>query len=570
MQNRVDVSVIVPVYNVEEYLHKCLDSLILQELKNIEIIIVNDGSTDASQDIIDWYVRHYPNKIICYQKQNSGLGDARNYGIEKANGDFIGFVDSDDWVNPNMFKAMLEKAKQGFDVVICDFMVIQDGSEKGYISKGFRGGEFNKKEVLKNSLNPATACNKLYSRKLFEIIKFSSEWYEDMGTTPIYLSYANRIGYLEVPFYYYRQRKSSITHSLDFRTLGVINAWERVLEYVNKQYLPEIEFAIYQSIVAFMDFKPEFSDDFLKFAQEKKKIFLENNYLKNEKLFLLNKQLIPKKIHYFWFGGNEKNELINKCIQSWKIYAPGYEIVEWNEANCDIEENEYVREAYRAGKWAFVADYFRIKVIYHEGGIYLDTDTELTKRIDVLRDNQAFFAFETKTAIHAGILGAIPGHPLIKMWLETYKNERFLDKNGKPLSSFTIVKRLTNILYEKYDVKFNGRTQLLKDGIRIYSPNILTIDVYDGENIAIHHYEASWWDTKESVSYKNVVLKDYFDTNPFKFEYQMEFLRKSYRNLKYIADNERSIRSKLIYFIIVPIYKIYKLFKSSSNNKEMN
>lgn len=512
----IDVSVIVPVYNVEKYLEKCLDSLIMQTLESMEIIIVNDGSVDSSQLIIDRFIAENPNKnIVSLKTDNCGLGQARNSGLKVAKGSYIGFVDSDDWVDSKMFESMLGMAKKGFDIVICDFMVVQDGYDTGHIGKGFRGKNFEKKEIIINSLDPATACNKLYAKKFFDLIKFPCYWYEDMGTTPIYLSYATNIGYLEFPLYYYRQRKSSITYSADKRTLGVLDAWERILTHGNSQFKSEIEYAVYKSVSTFLEFKPEFADEFLDFARRNRQKFINNGYIQNgirskEVDDLLDKELIPKKLHYFWFGKGEKSELINHCIASWKKYASDYEIIEWNESNCNIYENQYVAEAYKAKKWAFVADYFRIKVIYEHGGIYVDTDVEITNKIDSLRLNNLFLEFETKKDVNAALFGAIPKHKLVKKLLNSYNKDSFLTKEGSYNISHTIVKRLTEILVRDYNIQLNGEIQSLNDGIKIYPPNILTINVFDGKNLAVHHYDASWWDVKEEVSYKNFVLKDYF------------------------------------------------------------
>lgn len=105
--------------------------------------------------------------------------------------------------------------------------------------------------------------------------------------------------------------------------------------------------------------------------------------------------MIPKKIHYCWFGGAPKTKLGMKCIKSWKKHCPDYEIIEWNEDNFDFSEAPlYVRQAYEAKKWAFVTDYVRLKVVYDNGGIYMDTDVKLKKILDPLLTNSAYFGFE--------------------------------------------------------------------------------------------------------------------------------------------------------------------------------
>ena len=127
MSKSVDVSVIVPVYNVEKYIRVCLDTLVHQTLSNIEIIVVNDGTKDDSQKIIDEFSSLYPDKIIALKKENGGLSDARNYGLEHASGAYVGFVDSDDYTDIEMYQKLYEKAKQeNADIVVCGYYGVQE------------------------------------------------------------------------------------------------------------------------------------------------------------------------------------------------------------------------------------------------------------------------------------------------------------------------------------------------------------------------------------------------------------------------------------------------------------
>lgn len=105
--------------------------------------------------------------------------------------------------------------------------------------------------------------------------------------------------------------------------------------------------------------------------------------------------MIPKKIHYCWFGRGEKPKLAKKCIESWKKYCPDYEIIEWNEDNFDVNINGYTKMCYENKKWAFLSDYVRLLVVYQNGGLYFDTDVELVRSPDFLLENEAFFGFET-------------------------------------------------------------------------------------------------------------------------------------------------------------------------------
>lgn len=129
--------------------------------------------------------------------------------------------------------------------------------------------------------------------------------------------------------------------------------------------------------------------------------------------------MIPKVIHYCWFGKNEKSELINRCINSWRKYCPDYQIIEWNEDNFNINDCEYTRQAYLAGKWAFVSDYARLKILYENGGIYLDTDVELKQGLDELLEFDAWFSQDDIRYINTGLgFGASKGNILLKKMID--------------------------------------------------------------------------------------------------------------------------------------------------------
>jgi len=217
---------------------------------------------------------------------------------------------------------------------------------------------------------------------------------------------------------------------------------------------------------------------------------------------------IPKTIHYIWLGGGAHSPLQERCIESWKRNAPDFEIIRWDESNCDVNENPYVSEAYGAKKWAFVSDYFRFKILAQHGGIYMDTDVELHQQIDSLLEHTCFFAFEKQDLVNGAIIGAIPNQPVIQYMIDTYNRDAFIGKDGKH-NLTPVPVRITKVLH-KQGLKFNGKRQKLSDGIVIYPVNILTLDLGDGKCIAEHHYEFSWSETKASVPYKYYLTKEFF------------------------------------------------------------
>lgn len=209
--------------------------------------------------------------------------------------------------------------------------------------------------------------------------------------------------------------------------------------------------------------------------------------------------MIPKVIHYCWFGGKPLPELAQKCIESWKKYFPDYKIKEWNESNFNLECCSYVREAYKEKKWAFVSDYARFWILYHEGGIYFDTDVEVIKNFENIIDKGAFMGCENidkfKLGINPGLgLGAPPGLKLYREILEYYQTMHFKYKKE---TIQTVVYYTTEIL-KKYNWNEVGRIELIEN-IYIYPPEYFCpFNYITGEwnitdkTVSIHHYAATW------------------------------------------------------------------------------
>ena len=151
--------------------------------------------------------------------------------------------------------------------------------------------------------------------------------------------------------------------------------------------------------------------------------------------------MIPKTIHYCWFGGKPLPELALKCIESWKKFCPDYEIVRWDESNFDVDSCAYVREAYDAKKYAFVSDYARLKVLVENGGVYMDTDVEVIKPLDKFMSEQAFSGFEDESTIHTGIMACEKGFALFADLLREYDTRHFILSGG----SFDLMTNVTAI-----------------------------------------------------------------------------------------------------------------------------
>ena len=311
------VSVIVPVYNVEKYIVKCLESLLNQTLEDIEIIVVNDGSPDNSQEIIDKYVLEYKDKIKSYIKPNGGLSDARNYGIEKATGEYIGFVDGDDFVDIRMFETMYNEAhKKKSDIVVCNLNYVYD-YDIVPTSSNVLEETTNIKDVMLN-IYP-TAWNKIYKRTFINKHKLrfkKNVWYEDVEFIYRVLPYVNKISCVKNCFYQYVQREGAITKTYDKRLYNYIDNWNGIVDYYKEhnlyeEFYPELEYSYVRYIYGtflkqamnFPEFK-DFNDALncaIKNVKEHFPKYLKNKYLykslKGLYLVLFNK--LALRISYF-------------------------------------------------------------------------------------------------------------------------------------------------------------------------------------------------------------------------------------------------------------------------------
>ena len=221
--------------------------------------------------------------------------------------------------------------------------------------------------------------------------------------------------------------------------------------------------------------------------------------------------MIPKKIHYCWFGGNPIPEKDKKCIESWKRYCPDYEIIEWNEKNFNININRYVKEAYDCKKYAFVSDYVRLYALLNYGGIYLDTDVEVLRAFDSFLELEAFVGFEDNELVSTAIIGAKRGNSIIEEWFNTYANRNFLN-NGK-MNEVTNVRVFTNLLL-KYGLIQNNTLQRIKNNtITIYPTEYFSplkfgskIPKSTKNTVTIHWFEGTWTTLSKRIKIKVIVM----------------------------------------------------------------
>ena len=256
----IRLSIVVPVYNVEKYLRQCLDSVIVPGTDEYEIVCVNDGSTDGSAKILEEYSEKHPELVRVITTVNGGLGAASNNGINAAKGEYVGFLDSDDYLVPGAVEEMLDACRSNADLVIFDFNEVNDQGNLIAVKKGCsrEAGVFTLESYPQLLFEYPSRANKLFKRALFEEhdIRYPSRvWFEDYRTNPKLYPLCRSIRYEGKAWYNYRQQENSITHGKNTeRNLEIIDAAEDLLQYYEREglfekYREELEYSVFYNVL---------------------------------------------------------------------------------------------------------------------------------------------------------------------------------------------------------------------------------------------------------------------------------------------------------------------------------
>lgn len=290
------ISIIIPVYNVEKYLVKCLDSLVKQDLKKCEIILVNDGSSDNSQIIIDDYKMKYPNYIKAYVKENGGQGSARNLGISKACGEYICFIDSDDYVEPNFIEEICNcLLEDKYDIIVFDmYKKYESKKNKEYLKGIINYADDIQKNYILSLSGP---CNKVMKKKLWvdnHLAFLENTIYEDLAIIPTIAKYTNKIKYLEKPLYNYLIHNGSTMNQTIYteKLKNIFKVMEQLSLELKNDFPEELEYLYITNLLhgaglRFLKFSEGISDIkevslimHNQFPNWKKNIYLKNNDFK--------------------------------------------------------------------------------------------------------------------------------------------------------------------------------------------------------------------------------------------------------------------------------------------------
>lgn len=313
MKKDILVSIIIPVYNIKNYLNECVESVINQSYKNIEIIIVDDGSSDGSNKICDFF-KQKDNRIKVFHKKNGGLSDARNYGMNRCSGEYICFIDGDDAIPQKYVENLLIPAvNNNADMAITDAIVFESSRRK--IDYGTEpiceiwGSEECMKEMLIANKCGHSAWGKLYKKEIWNDIKFpEGKLYEDYLTLYRVVAKCNKIIFLSTPMYYYRKRGDSIMNSrVSEKKLSIVEISEDVTKYICEYSEDLITYAVYRQTVILLKTMDEIISLGLNNYSKYQEMIMAIMYRNKQKFLEYNK---ARKIDVIKF----KALLINKVL----------------------------------------------------------------------------------------------------------------------------------------------------------------------------------------------------------------------------------------------------------------
>lgn len=473
----IDVSVIIPVYQVENYLERAVDSVLAQTLTALEIILVDDGSQDASPRICDRYAQAYPEKIRVIHQENQGLGFARNAGVQAAAGEYVAFLDGDDTVEPDMYQVMYQKAAQGgYDMVMCDVQIIYVEENRTSVVATYPRAEIDLADYIANGNNITYSVNKLFRREIWQDNRYEKMLFEDISLIPALVTRYPNIGYVPRPFYHYYRRANTLSTTYTGDMVDIVQAFRNFLETSTPAYRDEVVYCVAKQLYWNMtQSRTLFQADFIELLKEYQKDFRLNPYLARDGklkglLSFLDKPVIPENLI---------------CIHLDRPIPEGYLAeIQADFPNAMLLEEcpkdrlpDSVRAALAMGNTAYAGEYFALRLLCRHGGIVLFPHMRANLNLKKLRLNQVFFGFSDPDSLETGCFGAVPGHYVIQALLDTYRQENIFNQAQLPLAH-----RLRDFLAFHFQLKVNGKKQLLRREIQVYLPSVLSYDMKDGEN----------------------------------------------------------------------------------------
>lgn len=480
--NNPKVSIIIPVYQVENFLERAVDSALEQTLPETEIILVDDGSEDDSPQICDRYAQLFPERVRVIHQENAGLGMARNAGLEIAAGEYILFMDSDDTIEPTMCEELYDKAvREDDDIVMCDVKIIYVEEGRSSVVSTYPRTQIDPAGYIANGNNITYSVNKLFRRSIWEHNRYRKMLFEDIALIPAIVTQYPRIGYVPKPFYNYYRRPNTLSTAPDGHLADLVDAFSFFLAEGNPRYREETVYCIARQLLWNMtQSRILFQADFITFLKEHQQDFLLNPYLAKDAktkriLDYLKQDVLPENLICAHFYRPIPEEYLAEVESDF----PRARLIDLDEAALPPEGElpESVRAALAGGNTRYAEEYLALKTLYEEGGIVLTPESRASLNLKRLRLQPIFFGFESEEALTTGCFGALKEHYVIGALLDSYAQDNIYSRAHLPLQD-----RLRDFLIVHFNLKMNGRKQLLRHEIPVFLPDVLAYDMKNGEN----------------------------------------------------------------------------------------
>lgn len=497
------ISVIVPVYNGEDFIHRCLDSLIYQTMKELEILVVDNRSTDHSWEILEDYQRHFPEKVRIFmlEEHSDGPGAGRNLGLEYARADYIGFADIDDFFEYNAFELMYEKAISEE----CDLVYVASYDLRGNKLKVTRTLPTGSREEIL-TIGSMVFWNKLIHKDLFEMAGKVPEGmvFEDLAYCSTLVSYAKKIGYIPIPLYYYVIREDSGVNTLEpSRVLKSLEAEDIGLRNCNPEYLDYFADSVAMRICNDIRDRWQFTDSYVEQLRKIKPFLYNNEYFKKDErnykrvefYYSLPDEPMPCRIYLNGFSENLSGDFIEHVRE--KAFFFNTEIVILDEHICNIEENTLEKDLLDKDKRELLGQYLALKRIYQTGGIYLDSCIELDMPLNCLRYYKAFFGYSDKENFTDKIWGGTAKSEVIYKIIQKIqqgKGEKMLSQAIKEVCMFDL------------QISINGETNLTDYPAAVFAPCVFMYDDGAFFHITCHNFKRNAH-LKEYITLKRSSIK---------------------------------------------------------------
>lgn len=482
------VTVIVPVYNAADCLPLCLDSLLFQTLQELEIILVNDGSTDNSQQVIDEYVAKFPTKIRAIMRENGGSAAARKTGFEQVTTPFVMFVDADDYIDYHTCEKMLQKAMDENADVVYGYGYRFDEKKQKYDVFGRLTASPSYEEILLKGL--ASLAGRLFRVEFVKkYMSFEDNYYEDAAACVAMYSHTKKICYLDSFCYAYitSHENSKTANYKNPKVLDTVAADELLWRNVERKYRPitaarllnrinnesERNYVVYDAVV---QHAKDFAYKILPHEKEIAK-YCGTNKKQFYALLLEPDEMIPMIVYCNGFDNDmDRNLYLNRIDIP---FIGDYKIVWLDKSNCDLcSAPDVIRAHYEAGHMDMVAAWFAVNRLQQTGGIYIGVDIRVVNTFNRLRFNKTFFGFAGNQAFNDRVFGGQANQGVWDVLMSIMQRPN-IDNMQQAIS-------LT--LCGWGGVHLNGKQQTIRDSVTVLKSNVLTThcDRYANRNVCVY------------------------------------------------------------------------------------